>query len=70
MINESKMLMASKFKIKSKSFIINRDGTYMTHTDGRRIVKDNFFRQLGTCDGSNVEAVINRIVNGIEDNKS
>lgn len=69
-INESKMLMASKFKIKSKSFIINRDGTYMTHTDGRRIVKDNFFRQLGTCDGSNVEAVINRIVNGIEDNKS
>ena len=33
-------------------------------------MKDNFFRQLGTCDGSNVEAVINRIVNGIEDNKS
>jgi hypothetical protein len=69
-INKSKMLMASMFKMKSNSFIINRDGTYMTNTDGRRIMKDNFFLQLGTCDGSNVEGVVNKIINGNEDNKS
>ena len=69
-INKHKMLMANKFEIKSNSFIINHDGIYMTHSDRRRIMKDNFFLQLGTCDGSNVEGVINRILNGIEDNKS
>ena len=69
-INKSKMLMASKFKMKSSSFIINHDGTYITHADKNQIMKDNFFRKLEACDGSNVEAVINRIVNGIEDNKS
>ena len=69
-INKSKMLMASKFEIKSNSFIINHDGTYVTNADRRRIMKENFFRHLKACDGSNVEGVINRIVNGIEDNKS
>lgn len=69
-INKSKMPMASKFKMKSSSFIINHDGTYITHADKNQIMKDNFFRKLEACDGSNVEAVINRIVNGIEDNKS
>ena len=62
--------MASKFEMKSNSFIINRDGKYMTHSDKRRIMKDNFFLQLGTCDGSNTEGVINKILNGIEDNKN
>ena len=69
-INKSKMFMASMFRMKSNSFIINRDGTYMTHSDKWRIMKDNFFMQLGTCDGSNTEGVVNRIINGIEDNKS
>ena len=69
-INRSKMLMASKFEMKSNSFIINHDGTYMTNSDGKHIMQDNFFRQLEACDGSNAESVINRILNGIEDNKS
>ena len=69
-INKTIMIMASKFEMKSKSFIINHDGTYITHADGRRIMKDNFFKQLGTCDESNVEGVINRMVNGTQDNKS
>ncbi len=69
-INKTIMIMASKFEMKSKSFIINHDGTYITHADGRRIMKDNFFKRLGTCDESNVEGVINRMVNGTQDNKS
>ena len=69
-INKTIMIMASKFEMKSKSFIINHDGTYITNADGRRIMKDNFFKRLGTCDESNVEGVINRMVNGTQDNKS
>lgn len=68
-INKNKMLMASRFQMESNSFIINHDGLYMTHSDRNRIMKDNFFRQLEACDGSNAESVINRIVNGMEDNK-
>ena len=68
-INKHKMFMASKFEMKSNSFIINRDGKYMTHSDRSRIMKDNFFLQLGTCNGSNAEGLINKILNGIEDNK-
>ena len=69
-INKTIMIMASKFEMKSKSFIINHDGTYITNADGRRIMKDNFFKRLGTCDESNVEGVINRMVNSTQDNKS
>lgn len=68
-INKNKMLMASRFQMESNSFIINHDGLYMTHSDRSRIMKDNFFRQIEACDGSNAESVINRIVNGMEDNK-
>ena len=69
-INKSKMLMASKFEMKSNSFIINHDGIYMTNADRSRIMKDNFFLQLEACEGSNAESVVNRILNGMEDNKS
>ena len=69
-INESKMLMVNKFNVKSKSFIINHDGTYITHSDEKHILKDNFFRQLEACDGSNREGVVIKILNGDEDKKS
>lgn len=68
-INENKMLMASMFNIKSKSFIINHDGTYITHSDEKFIMKDNFFRQLEAYDGSNREGVVIKILNGDEDKK-
>lgn len=69
-INKNKMLMASKFDIMSKSFIINHDGTYITHSDEKRIMKDNFFHQLESCEGRTKEDVINRIVNDEEDYKT
>ena len=69
-INSIKMFMASSFEVKSNSFIINRDGRYVTNPDKKRIMRDNFFLQVQACDGSNVEGVINRILNGKEDNKT
>lgn len=69
-INKNKMFMASRFNMKSSSFIINRDGRYLTNSNKNRILKDNFFLQIKACDGSNVEGVINRILNGVEHNKT
>ena len=69
-INKNKMFMASRFNMKSSSFIINRDGRYLTNSNKNSILKDNFFLQIKACDGSNVEGVINRILNGVEHNKT
>ena len=65
-VNNSSMLMADRFKLKSKSFIINHDGTYLTHLDGKRILKDNFFSQLESCDGSDVEKLVYGMKAGLE----
>jgi hypothetical protein len=69
-INKKKMAMASMLKIKSKSFIINHDGTYITHSDDKRIMKDNFFQQLEPCDGKSKEELVSGIVNSGESPKS
>lgn len=64
-INKSNMLMASLFEMKSSSFIINHDGSYITNPEGKRIMKDNFFNHLESCDGSDAEGLIKRMKNGI-----
>ena len=69
-VNKNKMLIANRFNVKSNSFIINHDGTYITHTDDNRIMKDNFFRQVKTCDGSDKEELINRILKDEENDKT
>lgn len=71
LINKTNMfLLSDKFEVKSNSYIINHDGTYITNSDEKRIMKDNFFRQLESCNGSDVEGVIQRMVNGMPDEKS
>jgi HAMP domain-containing protein len=64
-INKSMMIMASIFEMKSNSFIINHDGSYITNPDGKRILEDNFFNHLETIDGMEAEEMINRLKNGI-----
>ena len=64
-INKSIMMMASIFEMKSNSFIINHDGSYITNPEGKRIMKDNFFSHLKTGDGMDAETLINRMRNGI-----
>jgi HAMP domain-containing protein len=64
-INKSVMMMANVLEMKSNSFIINHDGSYITNPDGKRIMKDNFFSHLKTGDGMDAETLINRMRNGI-----
>jgi HAMP domain-containing protein len=64
-INKSVMMMANVFEMKSNSFIINHDGSYITNPDEKRIMKDNFFSHLKTGDGMDAETLINRMRNGI-----
>ena len=70
-INKNSMFMATKFKMKSYSFIINHDGSYLTHSDENSIMKGNFYSQLESCDGSDVKALVDQMQAGIaSDNKS
>ncbi len=64
-INKSVMMMAGIFEMKSSSFIINHDGSYITNPEGKRILKDNFFNHLKNDDGTDAEKLINRMKNGI-----
>ena len=64
-INKSVMMMAGIFEMKSSSFIINHDGSYITKPEGKRILKDNFFNHLKNDDGTDAEILINRMKNGI-----
>ena len=65
-ITSSSMFMAAQFDLKSNSFIVNHDGTFLTHADGERIMKDNFFDQLESCDGSDVDGLVANMKAGVE----
>ena len=41
-INNQSMVMAGLFDVKSKSYIINHDGRFISHAEENRIMKDNF----------------------------
>lgn len=64
-INKSTMMMASIFEMKSSSFIINHDGSYITNPEGKRIIKDNFYTHLKSGDKTDVEKLINQMENAI-----
>ena len=65
-VNSTTMFMANRFELKSNSFLVNHDGSFITHFDGERIIKDNFFSQLESCDGSDVESLVANMKAGIE----
>ena len=60
-INNQSMVMAGLFDVKSKSYIINHDGLFITHAEENRIMKDNFYDHLKSCDGSDVEGLVARM---------
>lgn len=64
-INKSVMVMASMFKMKSNSFIINHDGAFITNSEGKRIMKDNFFNDLKTDEGQEARELTEKIENGV-----
>ena len=57
-INKSTMMMASRVKMKSLTFIINHDGAYLTHSDENSILKGNFYTQIEPCNGSDAEKLV------------
>lgn len=50
----------------SHSFIIRRDGTYITHVKEGTILRDNFFNHIASYDESDVEALVGNIKDGKE----
>lgn len=69
-INNS-LFMASRFPLKAHSFLINHDGAFLTHSNESSILKDNFYSQLKSCDGSDVDALVGKMKAGITtDDKS
>ena len=65
-INKKSMFMASKFKMKSNSFLIDNDGTFLTHPDKNSRRKDNLYSQIEPCNGSDVTELIARMQAGME----
>ncbi len=64
--NKSVIIDADKLEMQSKCFIINHDGLFITHSDEKRIIKDNFFSLLKPSDGNDVNGLINRMRKGLD----
>lgn len=45
-INDNSSFVTNVLDLKSSSFIINHDGTFITHPEADRILKDNFFNHI------------------------
>lgn len=60
------LFLADKFPIQARSFIINHDGTYLTHIKGENIMEGNFFNHLESCNGSDVEQLAGNMRAGIK----
>lgn len=52
-------------KNKPVNYIIKQDGTFITHEDSKRILKDNFYNCLEACDGSDVKGLTEAMKKGI-----
>lgn len=64
-INERASLLSSFFSLSSRSFIINNDGTFITHPEGEHILQDNFFKHIGQSDDAEVKALADNIRQGV-----
>ena len=70
-INKSSLFLASKFGLSSCSYLVNHDGAFITHPDEERIMRDNFYNHIESCNGSDAEALIANMTNGkMSENKS
>jgi HAMP domain-containing protein len=64
-MNINAISMADRFGLKTKSYIINHDGTYITHNDESKIMNGNFFDDIESCEGSDVQELISNMSQGI-----
>lgn len=65
-IKKEVSFMGNIIELKSYSCIINHDGTYITHNEEEHIMKENLFKDIKSCDGSDAEALINSMKEGKE----
>ena len=68
-INSKTKFAADYLKLSSQSFIVNHDGTFITHPDAKHILNHNFFSHVKPCDGSFVERLMEKIRAGIMSDK-
>lgn len=63
-INKDASLASDLLGLRSKSYILNHDGTFITHQEEERILKDNFFSHIESYDGSDVEGMLQKMKEG------
>ncbi len=64
-INTSSFAGSNSSKLAARSYIIRRDGTFITHPDESRILKDNFFSHIKDYEENETETLIDHIEDGI-----
>lgn len=69
-MNSNPMIAANKLGLKSKSYIINSDGSFITNDDDTNIMTGNFFKTIKSCEGSSVEKLINNMQQGLQSDES
>ena len=65
-LNSNTVLRANELGLKSTSYIIYQDGRFITHIDEERILKDNFFDHIESCNGSDVKNLTGKMKAGRE----
>ena len=65
-IDQNALIASKILNQKSSSFIINNDGTFMTHLDKKKILKDNFLNHIEAYDDhSDVDGLLKRMRSGM-----
>ena len=60
-INKSASFLSDVMDLQSQSFIINHDGTFITHPESGHILKENFFKHFDQSDDAEVKALADKV---------
>jgi hypothetical protein len=63
-INKNASFISEVLDLASQSFIVNHDGTFITHPEEGHILKDNFFNHIKGSDDSDVKTLTDNLKNG------
>lgn len=63
-INKNASFVSDALHLVSQSYIVNYDGTFITHPSAEQILNDNFFNHIKPCGGSDVERLTDNIAQG------
>lgn len=60
-IDKSTSFLSDVMDLQSQSFIINHDGTFITHPESGHILKENFFKHFDQSDDAEVKALADKV---------